>query len=207
MTARFWSELVLHQDPREPGSGVSPDGSLGVHGVAVPVVGVADERESRGRRLRDVRPTSSISPYETRPASGMAKRAAETQKPDMNPTLNPARSMSAAVRASCAHGARRISSPARSSRRLDAARLDRSLLEEADATGGSTIATATDAIETSSSRPCGRLDERGARRRDGRRGRHRRAGGLSDVCESMSSRRCRDRTAASPGDDEMKYEL
>ena len=30
---------------------------------------------------------------------------------------------------------------------------------------------------------------------------------LSDVCESMSSRRCRDRTAASPGDDEMKYEL
>ena len=152
-------------------------------------------------------PTSSISPYEMRPASGMAKRAAETQKPDMNPTLNPARSMSAAVRASCAHGARRISSPARSSRRLDAARLDRSLLEEADATGD----PRSPPRRTRSKRR--RRDHAGVLMSAARGGATVGAVvivarvALSDVCESMSSRRCRDRTAASPGDDEMKYEL
>ena len=73
------------------------------------------------------------------PASGIARRAAETQKPDMNPALNPARSMSDAESASCAHGVWTMSGPARSSRRRVAAgfrsrrRLEISSLDDEDA--------------------------------------------------------------------------
>ena len=49
-------DLVLHQDARESRSRVPRDGALGVHGVAVAVVGVADEGKARGDRLADVPP-------------------------------------------------------------------------------------------------------------------------------------------------------